>query len=217
MGYMKIFRLTFICASLVALCSFPAAAVSQEISIESALAFCMEPSKADDRLQCFEALARAAAPEKTKKSEAIRAEINPTNQTTNMENGTIKTVDSVTKTATTKRQFLRFPRFGKIQKSTQKFIFSKPGDKPKTTTSTRQQLLERTEYEAKVLKSWRNAVDDLYVTLDNGQVWKHADPGRPRMPKVNSTVRLKPGLAGSWFMSFSNRSPRIRVRLIKAK
>ncbi len=189
---------------------FTTNAKAQELSIESALGLCMKMPRANDRLECFEALARAAAPEATANIEKNRKRNNDSNIVGDQEQGT-----AGIEVQTRKKRGGIFP-FNRFKKSKQKFVFVKPGETPPSRPGRAPAPVKRVAYDAKVLKAWRNAADDLYIALDNGEVWKHADPGRPRIPKPQAVIHMKPGLAGAWFMSFANRSPRIRVRLIRA-
>ncbi len=208
--------------------------MAQELSIEEALGLCMKVGNPQDRLACFEALARAANPAKPttmskhqtpapasppaaepvntpSKSAAAQTTDPATTQTT----AQTKSVAGLEVKTKKKRRGL-FP-FNRLKKSTQKYIFVKPGEAPPTKVTRAPKQVKRVAYDGKVLKAWRNAVGDLYIALDNGEVWKHADPGQPRIPKPNAGIRMKPGMAGAWFMSFANKSPRIRVRLIRSK
>ncbi len=201
---------------------------AQELSIEEALGLCMKIAQPQDRLQCFEALARAAAPKQSARTEEERAAQKPA-AATPASSASVANAASTGKTAqagqsgtaagievkTKKKRGGIFP-FNRLKKSKQKYVFVKPGETPPNRVGRTLKKPKRVAYNAKVLKAWHNGIGKLYIALDNGEVWKQADPDKPRMPKPDTAVRLKPGFAGSWFMSFSNHNPRIRVKLIKA-
>ncbi len=189
---------------------------AQELSVEQALGLCMKVGNAGERLECFEALARAAAPKETAKIEQNRTKESKTTSVTDAQEQKTATGETVAglEIKTKKKRGGIFP-FNRLKKSTQKYVFVKPGEEPPARRGRAPKPVERVAYDAKVLRAWRNGAGDLYVALDNGEVWKHADPGRPRMPKPGAGIRIKPGIAGAWFMKFANKSPRIRVRLIR--
>ncbi|MDQ7017795.1 MAG: hypothetical protein Q9M33_01410 [Robiginitomaculum sp.] len=225
-----------IASGIAALALFNAPGLmAQELSIEEALGLCMKVGNPQDRLACFEALARAAAPAKpatTMSKTQSLAPATPPTMTPPAGPNKLATAETTAPTApqttpktksvaglevkTKKKRGGLFP-FNRLKKSKQKYIFVKPGQTPPARVTHAPKLVKRVAYDGKVLKAWRNAVGDLYIALDNGEVWKHADPGQPRIPKPNASIRMKPGLAGAWFMSFANKSPRIRVRLIRTK
>ncbi len=201
---------------------------AQELSIEEALGLCMKMPDPGDRLQCFEALARAAAPKQSARAESSRPAQKPAAATPASpastanaapagksaqagQSGTTAGIQVKTK----KKRGGIFP-FNRLKKSKQKYVFVKPGETPPNRVGRTLKKPKRVAYGAKVLKAWHNGIGKLYIALDNGEVWKQADPDKPRTPKPGTVVRLKPGFAGSWFMSFSNHNPRIRVKLIKA-
>ncbi|MBL4595855.1 MAG: hypothetical protein JKX99_04685 [Robiginitomaculum sp.] len=199
--------LIIVCLGLGLNLAFSSLSTAQEVSVENALTLCMEPAKANDRLACFEALARAAAPEQSTKIEQDRVKIAKTAQNTTATEPTI---------VAEQPNRNRFFSFGQLKKSSQKFLFVKPGDTPPAQRSFSHKPVERVVYSAKILSVWRSPVKYLYVVLDNGEVWKQSESGQPRMPKVNTVIQMKPGVAGAWFMSFPDRRPRVKMRLLKS-
>ncbi|MBL4617214.1 MAG: hypothetical protein JKY46_05920 [Robiginitomaculum sp.] len=201
--------------AVITVLSLPTALHAQEVSVENALVLCMEPALANDRLECFEALARAAAPKESANVEQKRIENRNLAVANNQPTPSNEETTTAQEAKPEKRAGLF--SFGRFKKSTQKFVFVKPGEQPKPNRAPRHIIPERIAYDATILKAWRNAVNELYVALDNGEVWKHVDPGRPRMPKANMTVKIKPGMGRSWYMSFSDKRPRLRIKLIRVK
>lgn len=207
--------LVVISIAVWALYSAPSA-TAQELSIEEALNLCMKIGNSGDRLECFEALARASAPVQSAKIEKNRPKANTATSAPSNVGSSAKADKTVAGLVvkTKKKRGGIFP-FNRLKKSKQKYVFVKPGETSPSRAGRAAKPVKQVAYDAKVLRAWRNAVDDLYVALDNGEVWKHADPGHPRLPKPNAVIHMKPGMAGAWFMAFANRSPRIRVRQIK--
>ncbi|MEL6112528.1 MAG: hypothetical protein AAFR20_06965 [Pseudomonadota bacterium] len=193
------------------------AAAQDVVTIEEALQICNRVTNARDRLDCFEGLADAASPDQERSvskttdtpepsaAQSLTQENSSSADRTALEPGKNPPVEDLdSNTSETNTPAKPRKRFVIIPEEEAKERFAReltPREKGKP-------------YQASVRKAWTNGFGKLMVLLDNGEVWKQTEGGRPRIPKVGVSANLTKSPFGSWFVRFPNNYRSLRMKII---
>ncbi len=182
---------------------------AEAVTIEEALRICNRIKNSRDRLDCFEGLADAAAPEsettarndqetdidiKIGDGEGSGSEI----QTPQIAAPAEKLDSTDESKSTSRKRFVILPEEEAKERLDK---FRTPREKGEAYTST-------------VRKAWFNNERKLMVLMNNGEIWKQSQGKKPRKPKPGAEVNFKKTRLGSWFVKFPPNSNSVRMRII---
>lgn len=163
-------------------------------TLEDALQICARIQNVNDRLACFEGLAKSAAKDSSVVTSA---------PTTDVPTGAAPEIAPAPSEATEESKS-RYVIMRADEFEAEKRKAEKPASQP------------REAYAGTVLRAWEYGNGEYYIALTNGQIWKSEATDKPRPVKDREAVELRPGNFGGWFMYFNTiKRPAVKVRLVE--
>lgn len=210
---------------LAASATITAAQDDNAVTIEEALRICNRIKNSRDRLDCFEGLADAAAPEQetTVRNSAEPAPATPGDPIGSTpefaEAGPGKTPGTPNKSASVEIPTIQPAQpdeNGNVPESasSKRFVILEEDEAKKRLDEVRTPREKREKYTANVRKAWFNGNRKLMVLFDNGEIWKQNQSERARAPKVGTAAEFKPKVSGSWFVKLPPNHRSVRMRII---
>ncbi|MEO0674842.1 MAG: hypothetical protein AAFY13_06845 [Pseudomonadota bacterium] len=183
------------------------AEAQETVSVEEALQICNKIANASDRLDCFEGLAKAAAPASSTevRDGAKTREPNPREEAPAPADTTQQEVADQTPPEARGADTT-------AEKPAQRFVII-PEDEAKDRLLDKPiSAREKGEkYTAKVRKAWRNASGKVFVLFDNGELWKQNQSTHTRVPKEGAQASFRKSRFGTWFVKLPPNYPAVRM------
>ena len=176
-------------------------------SLEEAVQICAEIEEPQERLSCFESLAKKSS-EKSSTSEE-RVSQSAAGQTPTG-------LKALQDEAESERQ-ANSPSPQESQPAQDKetrFIIITEEEYEKEIEAIKP-AKKRQEYNATVLRSWKYSNGQLFIALTNGEIWTQNDNIRTRIPKDQSQVMISPAAVSGWLMKFPDGRPAMRIKLVQ--
>ena len=210
---------------LAASATITAAQDDNAVTIEEALRICNRIKNSRDRLDCFEGLADAAAPEQetTVRNNADPAPATPGDPIGSTpefaEAGPGKAPVTPERSASVEVPAIQPAQpdeNGDVPESasSKRFVILEEKEAQRRLDEARTPREKREKYTANVREAWFNASGKLLVLFDNGEVWKQNQTERTRAPKVGTAADFKPGAVGSWFVKLPPNHRSVRMRIL---
>lgn len=201
------------CAALGVFAIAGAAEAQQSVSLEEALGVCSKIDDSNERVACFDSIAKAVAqpqanaPVKSRETAADLAAPNTSEPRTDApvtDASTPTVARAETPKTTTSDQEKRFvvlpsndPRLSETSRHR-----PEPAERPKN-------------YESTIARARYVDYQTLLIQLDNGEIWKQIWPNRKmRLPKAGASVTIKRAPVGGWFISIDGATD---IKMVEVK
>lgn len=182
------------------------------VTIEEALRICNRIRNTRDRLDCFEGLADAAAPEEA--TSARNAEPTSSPELEESPQNAEVAEDNPRFAAPVVAPPAPADPNSDASASSKRFVILEEEDAKERLDVPRTPREKGENYTTTVRKTWFNAERKLMILMANGEIWKQNQSESVRKPKVGTEVSLKRTSFGSWFLKVPPNHRSVRMRII---